>query len=105
MAAVIIPINQEVSSYVLCYEYMNGNAQSSKGYIMPNDEKESDRLDIFNQLMLVTYDHRLHLAPIKQPQRVLDIGTGTGAWAIEMGMLLCPSIITVMIDELTDFSR
>lgn len=53
---------------------------------MPNDEKEYDRLDIFNQLMLVTLDHILHLAPVKhRPQRVLDLGTGTGAWAVEMG--------------------
>lgn len=28
---------------------------------------------------------RLHLAPIgKNPQRILDMGTGTGIWAIEM---------------------
>lgn len=25
---------------------------------------------------------RLQLAPIKNPQRVLDLGTGTGIWAI-----------------------
>lgn len=25
----------------------------------------------------------LHLAPIKDPKRVLDIGTGTGIWAID----------------------
>lgn len=30
-------------------------------------------------------DDRLHLAPIgKTPQRILDIGTGTGIWAIDM---------------------
>jgi methylase of polypeptide subunit release factors len=30
-------------------------------------------------------DKKLHSAPIKDPQRILDIGTGTGIWAMEMG--------------------
>ena len=31
-------------------------------------------------------DGRLYLAPIEEGSlRVLDIGTGTGAWAIDMG--------------------
>lgn len=30
--------------------------------------------------------NKLHLAPIgKSPQRILDIGTGTGIWAIDAG--------------------
>jgi ubiquinone/menaquinone biosynthesis C-methylase UbiE len=37
--------------------------------------------------MLVTRGYgKLHLAPIgDHPQRILDIGCGTGIWAIEMG--------------------
>jgi len=27
----------------------------------------------------------LHFAPVSRPQQILDIGTGTGIWAIEMG--------------------
>jgi ribosomal protein L11 methylase PrmA len=31
-------------------------------------------------------DDKLHLAPIgENPQRILDVGTGTGIWAIDMG--------------------
>jgi len=30
--------------------------------------------------------NKLHLAPIgERPARILDVGTGTGIWAIEMG--------------------
>ena len=54
----------------------------------PNDEKEMDRLDIMHKLTEVTLGGKLNLAPImKSPQRILDVGTGTGIWAMEMGMI------------------
>ena len=27
---------------------------------------------------------KTHLAPIKKPKRILDVGTGTGSWAIDI---------------------
>lgn len=45
----------------------------------PNDESESDRLDMMHEMMMVLLDRKLHLAPISQSiQRALDLGTGTG---------------------------
>lgn len=35
-------------------------------------------------MYLITLDNRLHLAPIVEPHRILDVGTGTGIWAIDM---------------------
>ena len=35
--------------------------------------------------MMMLCDGHLHLAPLHNPPRVLDVGTGTGIWAIEMG--------------------
>lgn len=30
-------------------------------------------------------DGKLHFAPIEAPGKVLDIGTGTGIWAMDLG--------------------
>ena len=52
---------------------------------MPNDESELDRLDLSHQMFKITMGDKLYLAPIDKPATILDIGTGTGIWAIEMG--------------------
>ncbi|KAM5354572.1 hypothetical protein ACJ41O_001219 [Fusarium nematophilum] len=46
-----------------------------------------DRLDLNHTLMTKVIGDRLYLAPLAQADvhRVLDIGTGTGIWAMEMG--------------------
>ncbi len=51
-----------------------------------------DRLDLTHHMMTKGTHEKLYLAPIEQEQihRILDIGTGTGIWAIEMGDL-CPN--------------
>ena len=54
-------------------------------YLLPNDEEENDRLDIYHHLMGLANDGRLHRAPLNHPQRILDLGTGTGIWAMQMG--------------------
>ncbi|KAK5046726.1 hypothetical protein LTR84_007487 [Exophiala bonariae] len=55
-------------------------------YFLPNDESELDRLDLYHHICTLVIDGELYLAPIgKAPQRILDIGTGTGIWPIEMG--------------------
>ncbi|KAK1978795.1 methyltransferase domain-containing protein [Colletotrichum cereale] len=52
-------------------------------YFLPNDEKEQSRLDLQHTIALRIFNNELGLAPISKPHRVLDIGTGTGIWAIE----------------------
>ncbi|GKT89793.1 methyltransferase domain-containing protein [Colletotrichum tofieldiae] len=58
-------------------------------YAYPNDEKENDRLDLQHNIYLLTLDYKLGLAPPNDEnsgvKRVLDIGTGTGLWAIDFG--------------------
>ncbi|EEH06366.1 methyltransferase [Histoplasma capsulatum var. duboisii H88] len=78
-----------VTSSILNYEYANGRRYTGfkKGeYLLPNDEAEQDRLDLVHHIFLLLLDGKLVLAPIgPNPQRALDLGTGTGLWALDFG--------------------
>jgi ubiquinone/menaquinone biosynthesis C-methylase UbiE len=52
-------------------------------YTLPNDGEEQDRLDFMHAIMDMLIDGKLGLAPVDAPKNVLDIGTGTGIWAME----------------------
>ncbi|KAK4033229.1 hypothetical protein C8A01DRAFT_19796 [Parachaetomium inaequale] len=57
-------------------------------YHFPNDPTENDRVEEQYEILKMVMDGRLHLSPFSRarpPQKVLDIATGTGSWAIEMG--------------------
>jgi methylase of polypeptide subunit release factors len=44
-----------------------------------------ERMDLHHEIILQLLGGKLHKAPIeKKPQRILDVGTGTGIWAIDM---------------------
>jgi cyclopropane fatty-acyl-phospholipid synthase-like methyltransferase len=46
-------------------------------------------------MMSIVYDNKLHLAPIGlTPQSILDLGTGSGIWCIEMGDLYPSAEVT-----------
>ena len=77
-----------VSSSVFNFVYVNGRRYQSDcfrraDYFMPNDEGEQDRLDLFHHMFLLLLGGKLYIAPLENPQKVLDVGTGTGIWAID----------------------
>ncbi|RAH47506.1 class I SAM-dependent methyltransferase [Aspergillus brunneoviolaceus CBS 621.78] len=75
-----------LSSSILDYQYENGRRYASfrsGNYMMPNDEEEQERLDLTHHIYLMLMGGELFNAPIKNPQKVLDLGTGTGNWAID----------------------
>jgi methylase of polypeptide subunit release factors len=41
-------------------------------------------MDLVHEILLGLLDGELHKAPLNHPQRILDVGTGTGIWAIDM---------------------
>ncbi|KAK4453394.1 S-adenosyl-L-methionine-dependent methyltransferase [Podospora aff. communis PSN243] len=57
-------------------------------YNFPNDDSEQQREDMKHAMVKMLCGDKLYFAPIgSRPQEILDIGTGTGIWAIEMGDL------------------
>jgi SAM-dependent methyltransferase len=54
-------------------------------YGLPIDDEEQYRNDLQHHKFALMYGDRLHLAPIStSPQNILDLGTGSGIWAITM---------------------
>ncbi|KAM5341798.1 hypothetical protein ACJ41O_014829 [Fusarium nematophilum] len=52
--------------------------------LQPNDEEEQERMDLVHHIYLLLLGGNLFRAPIgDNPQRVLDLGTGTGIWAMD----------------------
>ncbi|KAJ9266690.1 hypothetical protein DTO212C5_6226 [Paecilomyces variotii] len=66
--------------------YENGRRYCNDTYFMPNDEAEQTRLNIAHQVYLIVLDGELTRVPVPRGRaRILDIGTGPGDWAVEMG--------------------
>ncbi|KAH6894151.1 S-adenosyl-L-methionine-dependent methyltransferase [Thelonectria olida] len=78
-----------VTSSIRDYMYENGRRYHrfrEGSYNFPNDDVEQEREDMKHAMIKLLCNQKLHFAPIgDHPQEVLDIGTGTGIWAIEMG--------------------
>ncbi|KAF2400542.1 S-adenosyl-L-methionine-dependent methyltransferase [Trichodelitschia bisporula] len=76
-----------LASYITNYRYENGrryHAYRDGAYWGPNDEPASEQMDLAHHMYALTLDQRLHLAPVQNPGRILDVGTGTGIWAIDV---------------------
>ena len=76
-----------VSSSIFEYQYENGrryHAYRAGRYMLPNDEKEQERLDLMHHVFRLALRGDLCLTQLDAPMKILDIGTGTGIWAIQM---------------------
>ncbi|KEY75160.1 hypothetical protein S7711_01608 [Stachybotrys chartarum IBT 7711] len=81
-----------VTSSIFDYQYENGrryHAYREGQYVLPNDAQEQERLDLQHHIWRLLLGGRLYTAPLPPPStqpdlRILDLGTGTGIWAIDM---------------------
>ncbi|KAJ4286594.1 hypothetical protein N0V88_007956 [Collariella sp. IMI 366227] len=87
-----------ITSSITNYVYENGrryHAYRSGEYVLPNDEAEQERLNLQHHIWRLLLQGGLYTAPLEIPQpgqshtsgtdfRILDLGCGTGIWAIDM---------------------
>ncbi|KAK4449736.1 S-adenosyl-L-methionine-dependent methyltransferase [Podospora aff. communis PSN243] len=78
-----------ITSSIVQYRTLHGRTyHSERGnalYWGSNDERQSKALDINHHAQTLAIGGKLYLAPLKKDKvkNVLDIGTGTGIWAID----------------------
>lgn len=64
----------------------------------PNDDTEQDRMDLAHHISRLLLGGELFRAPIAEnPQRVLDLGTGTGIWAMDFAEFVPPAMVDVVV--------
>jgi len=69
------------------YKYENGrryHAYKEGAWLIPNDEIQQEQMDLFHHVFLLRLGGKLYEAPIEHPQKIMDVGTGTGIWAIQV---------------------
>lgn len=65
------------------------HAYRYRRYPIPNDEEEFKRESLRHLMLKELLGGKLYLAPIgNNPQKIIDLGTGFGEWAIEGTSLL-----------------
>ncbi|KAK7424169.1 hypothetical protein QQZ08_008775 [Neonectria magnoliae] len=75
----------------------NGRLYHPRGrYHFPSDQAEKDRLNLQHEAWLLTFNGELGLCPKirEMGHNVLDIGTGTGVWAIDYALKHKGSMVT-----------
>ena len=69
---------------------------SNAAYAFPNDSPEQERLELQGECIKRLLGTRLYLAPLstsRPPRAILDVATGVGDWAIQMGDLFPTSTV------------
>ncbi|ETN36863.1 uncharacterized protein HMPREF1541_07850 [Cyphellophora europaea CBS 101466] len=81
---------ETIRSSIFDYPIEHGrqyHAYKAGSYHRPNDEEELTRIDLVTVIFNLVNKGKMHHVPLNPSSnlRILDIGTGTGSWCIEMG--------------------
>ncbi|KAI1203250.1 S-adenosyl-L-methionine-dependent methyltransferase [Nemania serpens] len=60
-----------------------GRSYNGSYEFLPNDSQEKDENTIQHDIVVEVLDGKLYLAPVVNPQRILDLGCGAGNWPLE----------------------
>ncbi|KAF5586328.1 methyltransferase [Fusarium pseudocircinatum] len=78
---------ESLRSSIMAFKWENGrryHAYQDGSYWAPNDDRQQEAEDLMHEVYRIILGNSLYEAPIgDNPQKVLDIGCGTGIWAIE----------------------
>ncbi|OJD11097.1 hypothetical protein AJ78_08068 [Emergomyces pasteurianus Ep9510] len=78
--------SKSLSEHIIEDILENERRYCNETYFMPNDEAEQTRLSIEHQIYLIIFDGQLTKTKLPPTiSRILDVGTGTGDWALGMG--------------------
>ncbi|PNY24050.1 Uncharacterized protein TCAP_06010 [Tolypocladium capitatum] len=78
-------LRSNIVDYEWKYYGRRYHSYQAGAYNFPNDEREQERLDMVHYAFYRALNNRLFLAPIDlNGLWVLDVGTGTGIWAIDV---------------------
>ncbi|KAI5458957.1 S-adenosyl-L-methionine-dependent methyltransferase [Mariannaea sp. PMI_226] len=83
----VVTDTESLRSSILGYKWENGrryHAYQDGTYWGPNDDRQQEAEDLMHEMYRIVLDGKLYEAPLgDNPQAVLDLGCGTGIWAIE----------------------
>ncbi|KAI1421657.1 S-adenosyl-L-methionine-dependent methyltransferase [Xylaria sp. FL1777] len=60
-----------------------GKSYNRRYDILPSEAQEKGRNTLQHNIVLEVFDGKLHLAPVENARRVLDLGCGPGDWPLE----------------------
>ncbi|KJK80761.1 hypothetical protein H634G_03910 [Metarhizium anisopliae BRIP 53293] len=79
-----VSLNESIYNYRNLHGRTYQNSSTTE-YWGPNDDTQNLGLDIAHHFITILLGDRLFEAPIpERPTKILDVGTGTGIWAIDM---------------------